>query len=65
MAADLNGPGGCPFTCIAPGIGYPTGWQDVDTVFGPTRAVGIGTWVREPPTPVQEKSWGAVKALYR
>jgi hypothetical protein len=26
-AANENGSGGSPWTCIAPGVGYPTGWQ--------------------------------------
>jgi hypothetical protein len=42
VAADLDGPGGCPTTNISPGIGYPTGWNDVSVVWGPTRALGIG-----------------------
>jgi len=44
VAADLDGPGGCPVTHIAPGIGYPTGWCRADEVWGPTSALGIGAW---------------------
>jgi len=45
IAADLDGPdAGCPVTNIAPGIGYPTGWHDVDIAWGPTQALGIGAW---------------------
>lgn len=50
VAADLNGWGGHPWTMIAPGIGYPTGWNDPSLVWGPIRALGIGvTW--DPPGP--------------
>jgi len=52
LGADLDGPGGLPRTNIAPGIGYPTGWQDPSVVWGPTMALGIGvhsmTVLREP-----------------
>jgi len=66
VAADTDGPGGCPYTNIAPGIGYPSGWQSVSVVWGPTQAVGIGAWAR----PAGENataatSWGHVKLLYR
>ena len=44
VAADLDGFGGCPYTNIAPGIGYPTGWQNVSVVWGATQALGIGAW---------------------
>lgn len=47
VGADLDGPGGEPRTKIAPGVGYPTGWQDVSIVWGPTSAIGIGAAVIE------------------
>ncbi|MEZ4648234.1 MAG: hypothetical protein R3E97_05495 [Candidatus Eisenbacteria bacterium] len=66
VGADLDGFGGCPLTNIAPGIGYPTGWQNVSVVWGPTQAIGIGAEFEECGTiPVQESSWGKVKALFR
>lgn len=34
VAADEDGPGGCPKTNIAPGIGYPAGWYHPNIVFG-------------------------------
>jgi hypothetical protein len=49
IAADTDGPGGCPFTRIAPGVGYPTGWQDVSVVWGPTRSLGIAVRVEGDP----------------
>jgi len=45
IAADLDGPGGMPRTNIAPGIGYPTGWQDPSIVWGPVQSLGIETWI--------------------
>ncbi|MEZ4648231.1 MAG: hypothetical protein R3E97_05480 [Candidatus Eisenbacteria bacterium] len=66
VGADLDGFGGCPMTNIAPGIGYPTGWQNVSIVWGPTQAIGIGgEFIECGPVPVQESSWGKVKALFR
>ena len=44
VAADLDGEQGHPWTNIAPGIGYPTGWQDPSIVWGYTPALGIGVW---------------------
>jgi len=64
VAADTNGFGGCPFTNIAPGIGYPTGWNNVSVVWGPTQAIGIGAWVGGEPVPVRETTWGQIKDLY-
>ena len=63
VAADTNGFGGCPFTNIAPGIGYPTGWNNVSAVWGPTQAIGIGSWGPgiPPPNPTVETSWGRIK----
>jgi hypothetical protein len=63
-AADLDGPPGHPWTCIAPGIGYPSGWQDPSIVWGPTSAMGCGVYF-EQGTPVESETWGAVKALFR
>jgi hypothetical protein len=63
-AADLNGVQGHPWTCVAPGIGYPTGWNDPSIVWGPTRSMGCGVYF-EQGTPVESPTWGAVKALFR
>jgi hypothetical protein len=61
--ADLNGMGGHPWTCIAPGIGYPSGWQDPSVVWGPTRSMGCGVYF-EQTTPVGTQTWGTIKALF-
>lgn len=67
IASDENGPGpGRPMTRIAPGIGYPTGWQDVTVVWPDAEALGIGAYVTdENPTPTASGTWGSVKSLYR
>jgi hypothetical protein len=65
IGADLDGPGSAPKTNIAPGIGFPTGWQNVSVAFGPTRALAIGAEIVEcQPTPAKQSTWGIVKALY-
>ena len=61
--ADLDGGAGCPLTKVAPGQGYPSGWQHVSIVWGPTAALGIGAEVDDA-TPVVTGSWGAIKRLY-
>jgi hypothetical protein len=42
IAADLNGWGGTPRTNVAPGVGYPTGWNDPSSIWGRTASLGIG-----------------------
>jgi hypothetical protein len=64
-AADLNGFGGNPWTNIAPGIGYPTGWNDPSIVWGPTQSMGIGVyWGDCYTSPVETRTWGSIKALF-
>jgi len=62
--ADLDGFGGLPRTNIAPGIGYPTGWQDPSIVWGPTQALGLGAYVAVAPVPTVPTTWGKIKAMY-
>jgi len=62
--ADENGPGGHPWTCIAPGIGYPSGWQNPDVVWPDCVSLGIGATIIEGPSPAESRTWGAVKALF-
>lgn len=66
IGADLDGFGGCPKINCSPESGYPSGWQDVSIVWGPTAALGIGceTTVCSA-TPIEPSSWGRVKGLYR
>ncbi len=63
-AMDQDGFGGVPRTNIAPGIGYPTGWNHPSVAGYALQAFGLGGWVGEGGTPVNESSWGAIKALY-
>lgn len=64
MCADENGPGGHPWTCIMPGIGYPTGWQHPEIVFGECQSLMIGAYFEAGPSPSQSPSWGRIKALF-
>lgn len=47
VGADRDGltGGGHPWTKVAPGLGFPEGWQHPEVVFGPTAALGIGAWL--------------------
>ncbi len=50
---------------IAPGIGYPTGWQPTDVVWGPTQSIGIGAWAGEGGSRIVNTTWGRIKDIYR
>ncbi len=66
VGVDEDGPEGCPRTLVRPGLGWPSGWQDVNVVFGQASALGIGARVRPcSATPVFPGSWGRIKGLYR
>lgn len=56
---------GRPRTCVAPGLAYPEGWQDVAYFWGGTEALGIGAEVNEPPTPPISATWARIKGLFR
>lgn len=48
VAADLDGGAFvAPMTNIAPGLGFPVGWQPVGTVFEPARSLGIAATMTE------------------
>ncbi len=64
IAADQDGFGGMPWTCIAPGIGYPTGWNNPTAVWGPTQSMGLGAWFGAGYSPVEAQTWGSIKALF-
>ena len=66
VGADLDGFGGFPYSNLAPGIGYPTGWNNVSIVWGPTQALGLGAeFVDCGVVPTENKTWGAIKNLYK
>ena len=72
---DLDGAGGHPWTCVAPGLQWPSGWQDPSIVYEPTRSMGIGVYFGRDPAGVEElpevqqlpqsPTWGTVKELFR
>ncbi len=49
VASDTNGPAGHPWTHIAPGTGFPSGWQSPAVVagWGPVTSLGIGYYAVE------------------
>ena len=63
--ADENGTGGHPWTCIAPGIGYPSGWQHPGVAFPDCVSMGIGATVTEDPSPAESETWGRIKSLFQ
>jgi hypothetical protein len=74
VASDENGfGGGLPRTNIAPGVGFPTGWNhpNVVSTFAGCMDLAIGVYVGggeipppDPPNPVRPSSWGSLKALF-
>ncbi len=64
-AADHNGSGGHPWTCIAPGLGYPSGWQHPNVVYSGCVSMGIGATVTTMPSPAESETWGAIKSTFR
>jgi hypothetical protein len=75
ICADLDGPGGHPWTHIAPGLQWPSGWQDPSIVFGPIQSMAIGVQFSQDPASVEDEwedserpaspTWGGIKALFR
>ncbi len=74
IAADRTGVIGDPWVCVAPGLGYPTDWQNAEVVWqAPINSLGIGADIVlhstsgvEEEVPGQELStWGLIKQLYR
>lgn len=66
IMADQDGFPGCPATKIAPGIGYPTGWNDPNIIpaFYPITSMGICKCATEEPTPTAKATWGRIKSMY-
>jgi hypothetical protein len=63
IGADLDGPGGNPWTLLAPGSPYGDGWEDPSVAWGPTNSMGIGVYVGDP-SPIEVTSWGEIKNLF-
>ncbi|MBD3236627.1 MAG: hypothetical protein GF330_07980 [Candidatus Eisenbacteria bacterium] len=64
ICADEDGPGGYPWTCVMPGLGYPTGWNHPEVVFGTCQSLLIGAYFAEDPSQLASPSWGRIKALF-
>ena len=78
ICVDENEPGGHPWTCIAPGIGEPTGWHHPEVVGDPwteCKSLFIAPFFApRDPAGVEElpagdgspppKTWGQIKALF-
>jgi hypothetical protein len=65
---------GHPWTCIAPGLQYPSGWQHPSVVGGweAIESLGLGVYFGTPSSvddhigerpPLESTTWGALKAL--
>lgn len=62
----VRGFGGCPYSYIAPGIGYPTGWNNVGVAWGPKKVLGIGVELTDCGlVPTRKSTWGGIKALFK
>ena len=67
IGADLDSGEGVSMTNVAPGLGYPSGWQEIGTIWEPVGSLGIGAEMIPEDcelSPVQEQSWGRIKRLY-
>jgi hypothetical protein len=64
VGADLDGLGGYPWTNIAPGIGYPTGWNNPAIAWGSCQSLGIGVYFSHYCSPVEAVTWGEIKSLF-
>ncbi|MBD3237835.1 MAG: hypothetical protein GF330_14120 [Candidatus Eisenbacteria bacterium] len=58
---------GHPWTHIAPGLPYPSGWQHPDVVWDRRHceSLGLGIDVDRQPSPAEAPSWGSIKSLFR
>lgn len=66
VGADLDGPPTRSVTKIAPGLGFPSGWQNTSTAWGPVSTLGIGlSFAPCVPDPVISSTWGSIKSLFR
>jgi hypothetical protein len=66
IASDEDGFGGHPWTNVAPGIGYPTGWQNPGVLWGPCQSLGFGVFFDAGgPSPAPSTTWGEIKGLFQ
>ncbi len=66
VGADLDGFGGYPWTNVAAGTGYPTGWQHPGVVWTSyyPQSLGFGVFFQAGMTPVEAATWGQIKNLF-
>jgi hypothetical protein len=64
VAYDQNGFGGYPWTCFAPGAGYPTGWGDPNLMGYTCQSLGLGLTATDDPSPAESQTWGSIKSLF-
>jgi len=72
--ADEDWYAGCPWVCVAPGLGYPSGWQSATVLFEDCKCLGIGAVLccdgsgpdlPDDDPPPESPTWGGIKALFR
>jgi hypothetical protein len=61
---DENGPAGYPWTCVLPDVGYPSGWQHLNVIWGSGVSTCIGVYFGDDPSPAESQTWGTIKALF-
>lgn len=64
ICSDESGPVRHPWTCVQPGVGYPSSWQHAYEVFPGCSSMAIGVYFSSEPSPVESRSWGAIKFLF-
>jgi hypothetical protein len=63
--ADFDDSPGHAWTCIAPGIGYPSGWQHPSVVwYDPFSSLGFGVYAQDSPSPPRSRTWGSIRVLF-
>ena len=63
--ADFNDSPGHAWTCVAPGIGYPSGWQHPRIIWSdPFNSLGFGVYIQDTPSPREAPTWGSIKELF-
>ncbi len=62
---DCDSPDGHPWTCVAPGLGLPTGWNNPEIVGTCCNSLGIGVHFAAIPSDATGSTWGEIKSLYR
>ncbi len=66
LAADLNGPGGHPWTNVAEGLEWPSGWQHPEVVWEPPiQSLGIGVYFAAETSGAESPTWEAVSNLLK